>query len=201
MLFPMLNVLCLYISGITKLVERCTKCIEKQGDCRQMTRCTFMWLSSCVSFSMLLLFIDWLTFVLPAVRVQCPIWLLSVVAWCRALTVCCWRILWVVLRRFFLPAIITVSLLFLRSTRAVFMLQGLYSLQSFPLISWSHFCLLILQHVLTHMFLFHYHTLRCPVYCYGRFCPFALVNSVIQLRYLRDLFLPISVQLTPMFNV
>ena len=54
----------------------------------------------------------------------------------------------------------------------------------------SLFCLLKLQHLLAYMLLFHYHELWCPVYCWGWFCRFALVDSTICLL---DLFLPVLV--------
>jgi hypothetical protein len=50
-------------------------------------------------------------------------------------------------------------------------------LKSSQPLTWVHFCLLILQYLLTHMFLLHYHGLWCPVYCWEWFCPFALVHS------------------------
>jgi hypothetical protein len=61
------------------------------------------------------------------------------------------------------------------------------------LASLSHFCLLKLQHLLAYMFLFHYHSLWCPVYCWGWFCQFTLVQSTIWLPCLLELFLLILV--------
>jgi hypothetical protein len=44
-------------------------------------------------------------------------------------------------------------------------LQGLYILESSRLLSWSHFCVLKLQHLLTYMFVFRCHRLWYQVYC------------------------------------
>jgi hypothetical protein len=51
------------------------------------------------------------------------------------------------------------------STCAEFQLCGLYILKSSWLLSWSHFCLQELKHLLTCMFFVYYHGLWCPVYC------------------------------------
>jgi hypothetical protein len=65
-------------------------------------------------------------------------------------------------------------------------------LESCWLVSCSHFYLLKLQHISTCIFLFHYHGLWCPVYCYERYCRFALVDNIIWLLNLRDLYLLMS---------
>jgi hypothetical protein len=44
-------------------------------------------------------------------------------------------------------------------------------LESSRLLSWSHFSLPKLQHLLAYMCLFHYHGIWCPVYCWGWFIP------------------------------
>jgi hypothetical protein len=67
------------------------------------------------------------------------------------------------------------------------------SLESLRLICVSHFCLLILQHLLTYMFFLHYYGLWLSVYCEGRFCRSANVYCVIWLPYLHYLFLSILV--------
>jgi hypothetical protein len=41
---------------------------------------------------------------------------------------------------------------------------------------------------LPYVFLFHYHGLWCPVYCYEWFCRFAFVDYILWLPYLHDLF-------------
>ena len=47
---------------------------------------------------------------------------------------------------------------------------------------------ILFQSQLTYMFLFHFPRLWCPVYCLAWFCSFALVDSIICLPYLHDLF-------------
>ena len=58
-----------------------------------------------------------------------------------------------------------VSLLLSHSTWAEFLLWDLHILKSSWLLSWSHFSLQELQHLLTFMFLVYYHRLWCPIYC------------------------------------
>ena len=66
-----------------------------------------------------------------------------------------------------------------------------YSLKSFLLLSWSHFCLLQLQCV-TYMFHLHCHELWCTIYCYGWLSVFTYwFNSMVIL--LRELFLVILI--------
>ena len=78
---------------------------------------------------------------------------------------------WVILRWFQSPLLLPVSLLYLQSTCAQCLPYSLYILGSSQLLSWSHFCPLNLQHLSPS----NQHTLRCPVYCYRQFCPFALL--------------------------
>ena len=47
--------------------------------------------------------------------------------------------------------------------RCIYIVRS-YVLEFSRLLSWSHFCLLNLQHLLTHTCLFHYHKLWYPVY-------------------------------------
>jgi hypothetical protein len=43
-----------------------------------------------------------------------------------------------------------------------------------------------LPHLLTHMFLYYYHALWCPVYGCGRFCRFAVIHYTVWLPYRHD---------------
>jgi hypothetical protein len=70
----------------------------------------------------------------------------------------------VILKWFQLPLLLPVSLLLSHSTCAEFLSWGLYILKSSQLLTWSHFCLQKLQHLVKCMFLFYYHRL-CLVYC------------------------------------
>ena len=79
------------------------------------------------------------------------------------------------------------------SPAIVFLMKCPYALGSSQLHSRSHICLLKLQHLLTEMFISHYHGLCCPVYRYGWLCPFALVYSIMRLPYLHDSFVLILV--------
>ena len=80
---------------------------------------------------------------------QCPIRLFFVLPWFRAFLVFCSGTVWVILKWFQLPLF-----LLSHSTCAAFLLWGLYILRYSQLLSWSHFCLQELQHVLTCIFLF-----------------------------------------------
>lgn len=59
-----------------------------------------------------------------SVCVQCQIRLLSVVPWFRVFPVCCSSISWMILGYFQLSVFLLVSILFLNSTCAVFLLYG-----------------------------------------------------------------------------
>ena len=68
----------------------------------------------------------WLQFALLARGcVQCPKWLLSVVAWCRNFPVRRSGILWIILSWFQFPLSLLISLLFLYSTYALLTLRSL----------------------------------------------------------------------------
>jgi hypothetical protein len=56
------------------------------------------------------------TLVPSVARVQCPIWLLSVLPWCRAFQVICSRIFWMISRCFQPLLLLLVSILFIHST-------------------------------------------------------------------------------------
>jgi len=125
---------------------------------------------------------------LSEVCVQCPVWLFCVVPWCHDFRVCSSDIFWVIFLIFPFSPIIPVSLLSIHPTYTAFMLQCIYILKSLRLPSSTHFYIQELQHLLTSMFLFHYHGLWCPVYCHGWFCQFSIVNSIIRLPYFDGLF-------------
>jgi hypothetical protein len=97
-----------------------------------------------------------------SVCVQCPVWLFLVVPWICAFSVCSLGILWMILKLYQLPLLLLVPLLFLHSVHAVSIVRSTY----FKIFSAScpHLWLLKLQHLLTWMFLFHYHGLWYPVY-------------------------------------
>ena len=74
------------------------------------------------------------------VYLQCPIWLFAVVPLFHALPVCYSGSFWMILRWFQLLLLLLVSLLFLHSTSAVFLLLRPVHIKIFRLHSWSHFC-------------------------------------------------------------
>ena len=126
---------------------------------------TILWLPFVVHVMLFLHNYSFVTFisVLCAVRVQCPVWLFCVVPWCHAFPVCNSDIFWVIFEIVPFSPIILVTLLSIHPTYTAFILQRLYILKSFRLPSSSHLYLQELQHLLTNMFLFHYHGLWCPV--------------------------------------
>ena len=75
------------------------------------------------------------TLALSVVRVQCPIWLFSVVPLFRALPVCCSGIVWMILRWF---QLFRTSRLLLGSTCSEFLLWGLYILEYSLLLLFYH---------------------------------------------------------------
>jgi hypothetical protein len=101
------------------------------------------------------------TLVLWEVCVTCPRWLFFVVPWFRSFSVCCSGIFWMTWHCYNCPYY---DCRFLHFTFAELLLYGLHILESSRLLSSSHFCLPKLQHLLAHMFLFHYHGLWCLVY-------------------------------------
>jgi hypothetical protein len=73
---------------------------------------------------------------------------------------------WMNLRRFQLPLLLLVSLLFFKfHMRCISIVSYLY-FRTFSFLSWPHSCLLKSQHLLTHRFLFHSHGLWCPGWYY-----------------------------------
>jgi len=72
-------------------------------------------------FRMLNLFCTF-TSAFTSVSVRCTIWLFCVLPWFRALPVCCSGILWVILKWFHLLLLLPISLMFLHSTCARFIL-------------------------------------------------------------------------------
>ena len=66
------------------------------------------------------------TSALPTVCVQCPVWLFSVVPSFRAFPLCCLGTVWVILRWFHWPLLLSVSVLLSHSTCSEFILWGLY---------------------------------------------------------------------------
>ena len=68
-----------------------------------------------------------------------------------------------------------------------------YGLEHSRFLSWSHFCLQKVQHLLPYMFHFYHHRLLRPVYCSGWFCWFALIDSIMWLPYLQNVLLLILV--------
>ena len=104
---------------------------------------------------MLLHMVNVLYFYNSAFRSMCevPIMVVTVSFWFLAFPVCCLSILWMILRWFQLPLLLLVSHFFVHSTYAVFLLQGLYILETSRLLSWSliiiMLLLLLLSSVLT----------------------------------------------------
>lgn len=63
-------------------------------------------------------------------------------------------------------------------------------LRSFRLTSSSHLCLFKLECLFKEdMVIFHYHRLCCRVSCQGIFCQFSFTETIIELAYIRGLFL------------
>ena len=107
------------------------------------------------------------TLALSKVCVQCPIWLFSVVPWCRSIRVRCSTILFSKVPSF---PLLLLALSCCHSTRAIFLSYKLYTLQFVVVLSWSHIYLIKLKCLLAHMFLFNYPGLRCPAFaCDGPF--------------------------------
>jgi hypothetical protein len=87
-------------------------------------------------------------------------------------------IVWVILKWFQLPLLLLASFLLSHSTCTEFLLRVFHILKS-QLLSWLHFCLQELQHLLQCIFLFYYHRLRCLVYYYYFFI-IILVTTFVQ---------------------
>jgi len=121
-------------------------------------------------------------------RPQMTIWRMRIACWTPKATNTCTEVVFP-LQKWLHPTPLNVTLY-------VFCLSC-YILESSLSLSYSQFFLPKLQHLLTCMFLFHYHGLRCPVCSHKWFRLLVLVDSMICLTHRPDLlFTPTNARCT-----
>jgi hypothetical protein len=96
------------------------------------------------------------------------------------------------------PTITGINSAFISHTRCIYIARSFY-IESSRLLSWPHFCLPKLQQVLTYVFLFLYHRVRCPV-CQEWFGRFTFVDSLTQFPYIQDMSLLLLLIITAITN-
>ena len=106
-------------------------------------------------------------FALPAVCVQCPMWLFYVVLCFGTFPACSSGMSWMILRWLQLPLLLFYHVCFYSLHALTYYFKVcIHILEYSRLLSWSNFYLVNLYHLETYMFLFHCHGLWSPVYCY-----------------------------------